>query len=136
MPGYVAAGVLDDELLAVLPAGHRLAQAGRITLEELAAAGFVDPGGTCGPVLAASFAAQGVPWRPDHLVREVSAVLAMVAAGITAGMVPAMAVPLSIPDGVVLRPLAPRVQRGLYVHHAPGDEVAVKFAAWLLGAPD
>lgn len=122
---------LADEFLAVLPRNHRLTHRGRVGLAELVAAGVADPGGTCGPLLAASFAAQGVAWRPDHVVRDVSTVIAMAAAGITAGVVPALAAPRNSPAGVALLPLEPRLHRTLYIRYPPAHDHAAKLAAAL-----
>jgi DNA-binding transcriptional LysR family regulator len=108
---------LTDEFLAVLPRHHPLTRGDRVGLAELMNAGVADPGGTCGPLLAAGFAAHGVLWRPDHVVRDVSTVLAMAAAGITAGVVPALAAPRLTPPGVTLLPLDPPLHRTLYVRH-------------------
>jgi DNA-binding transcriptional LysR family regulator len=108
---------LTDEFLAVLPRNHPLSRGDRVGLAELMNAGVADPGGTCGPLLAAGFAAHGVVWRPDHVVRDVSTVLAMAAAGITAGVAPALAAPRSTPPGVTLLPLDPPLHRTLYIRH-------------------
>ncbi|UMO99997.1 LysR family transcriptional regulator [Amycolatopsis sp. EV170708-02-1] len=130
--GIESARPVIDEFLAVLPAWHRLAKADRVDLADLAAAGFVDPGGTCGPILARSFAENGVAWRPEHTVREISTVVTMVSAGITAGVVPAMAAPSRLPQEVVLKPLNPTVRRQLFVHRSPHHDVADKFAKYMM----
>ncbi|TCP53986.1 DNA-binding transcriptional LysR family regulator [Tamaricihabitans halophyticus] len=122
---------LLDEFLAVVPHQHPLAQSERVPLAALTAAGVADPGGTCGPQLAAGFAANGVPWQPDHLVRDVSTVLAMAKAGITAGVVPALAVPRQPPPGVALRPLDPVLHRQLYVRYPANQREATEFALLL-----
>ncbi|WP_158891597.1 LysR family transcriptional regulator [Amycolatopsis anabasis] len=119
---------LTDQFLAVLPRHHLLARGDRVGLAEFARAGVADPGGTCGPLLAAGFAAHGVAWRPDHVVRDVATVLAMAAAGITAGVVPALAAPRPAPAGVTLLPLDPPLRRTLYVRHRTGDRHAATFA--------
>ncbi|MEV0057505.1 LysR family transcriptional regulator substrate-binding protein [Saccharopolyspora shandongensis] len=109
---------IADEFLAVLPRHHPRGSGGRIGLAEIVNAGVADPGGTCGPLLAAEFAARGVRWRPDHVVRDAETVLAMVAAGITAGIVPALAVPSPVPPEVALLPLDPPLHRPVYIRHA------------------
>ncbi|WP_020672130.1 LysR family transcriptional regulator [Amycolatopsis nigrescens] len=134
IPGSRPAGVVTDEFLAVLPRRHRLGYADRVGLADLAGAGVADPGGTCGPLLAARFAEQGVSWRPDHTVRDVSTVLAMVAAGITAGVVPALAAPVPAVSKVVLRPLDPPVHRSLYLYRAPGNRYAKSMVGMLAGS--
>ncbi|MEU9608433.1 LysR family transcriptional regulator [Streptomyces sp. NPDC048057] len=125
---------ITDDLLAVLPRLHPLTGRDRVPLADLVAAGVADPGGTCGPLLAEWFAAHGVAWRPDHVVRDVSTVLAMATAGITSGVVPALAVPLPSPPGVALLPLDPPVQRTLYIRHAAGHHEAALLARMLSAA--
>ncbi|WP_460514627.1 LysR family transcriptional regulator [Flindersiella endophytica] len=122
---------IADEFLAVLPSNHRLGRADRVTLAELAAAGVADPGGTCGPLLAARFADHGVEWCPDHTVRDVETVIAMVAAGITAGVVPALAAPRPAPSRIVLLPLDPPLRRTLFVHYEVGHQPSAALAAAL-----
>lgn len=136
VPGLEPAGVLADEFLAALPRHHRLSGADRITLADLAAAGVADPGGTCGPLLADGFAEHGVRWRPDHTVRDVGTVIAMVSAGITAGVVPALAAPRPAPRGVALLRLDPPLHRTLYVHSRPENPHADTLAALLAPAGD
>lgn len=108
---------LTDEFLAVLPRHHWLSRGDRVGLADLITAGVADPGGSCGPLLAAGFAAHGLAWRPDHVVRDVPTVLAMAAAGITAGVTPALAVPCPAPPGVALLPLNPPLHRTLYIRY-------------------
>lgn len=129
-PGGHARVEIADEFLAALPTSHPLARTLAVPLADLLAAGVADPGGTCGPRLTAGFAAHGLVWRPAHLVRDVDTVLAMVAAGITAGVVPSMSVP-AVPSGVTLLPLDPPLHRTLYVQHAAADELAGQLAKLL-----
>ncbi|TKG72006.1 LysR family transcriptional regulator [Prauserella endophytica] len=123
-----------DEFLAVLPGNHPLTHAGAVPLAALVAAGVADPGGTCGPRLAEGFAAHGVDWAPAHVVRDPETVLAMAAAGITAGVVPSASVGTP-PRGAVLLPLDPPLRRTLYVRHAPGHRLAARLTE-LLAAPE
>lgn len=119
--------VLDDEFLAVVPKEHPASRQETIRLAELIRLGVADPGGTCGPALAEGFAAHGVEWRPDHVVRDVGTVVAMAAAGITAGVAPAMALPDPPPAAVAVRPLEPRLSRTVYLHYRPADLDVVHF---------
>lgn len=113
---------LQDAFLAVLPARHPLASADRVGLRALVEAGVADPGGTCGPQLAAGFTAHGVPWAPAHVVRDAATVLSMSAADITLGVLPALAAPSPPPPRVVLRPLDPPLSRSVYIHHRDTPE--------------
>ncbi|MEV0613269.1 LysR family transcriptional regulator [Nonomuraea sp. NPDC050404] len=125
-------GEFADEFLAVLPRRHPLARHDRVALADLMAAGVADPGGTCGPLLAAGFAAHGVEWRPAHVVRDVATVLAMAEAEITAGVVPSIAAPRPTPPNVVLLPLDPPLHRTIYVRHHPGNPQAALLAKLLV----
>ncbi|MFE3174514.1 LysR substrate-binding domain-containing protein [Amycolatopsis sp. NPDC059090] len=130
-PGPDSQRVIDDEFLAVVPKEHPASRRERIRLAELIRLGVADPGGTCGPALAEGFAAHGVEWRPDHVVRDVGTVVAMAAAGITAGVAPAMALPDPPPPGVVVRPLEPRLFRAVSLHYRPADQDVVHFVEHL-----
>ncbi|WP_406639904.1 LysR family transcriptional regulator [Amycolatopsis sp. WGS_07] len=126
-PGPDSQCVLEDEFLAVVPKDHPASRQDRVRLAELIRLGVADPGGTCGPALAEGFAAHGVEWRPDHVVRDVGTVVAMAAAGITAGVAPAMALPEPLPPAVAVRPLEPRLSRRVYLHYRVADPDVVHF---------
>ncbi|MBB1156620.1 LysR family transcriptional regulator [Amycolatopsis dendrobii] len=120
-PGPDCQRTIDDEFLAVVPKEHPASRQETIRLAELIRLGVADPGGTCGPALAEGFAAHGVEWRPDHVVRDVGTVVAMASAGITAGVAPAMALPDPPPAAVAVRSLEPRLSRAVYLHYRPAD---------------
>lgn len=119
---------IEDHFLAVIPSNHRLAKLRTIDLADLASEGVADPGGTCGPRIAEEFDTRGIAWRPDHVVRDTVTVLAMAAAGITSGVIPAVAVPNQLPHGVALRPLNPSVSRSLYIRYRREHRPSVEFA--------
>jgi hypothetical protein len=58
----------------------------------------------------------------------------MVAAGITAGVVPALAAPRPVPSRVVLLPLDPPLRRTLFVHYEPTHQLSAALAAALARA--
>jgi DNA-binding transcriptional LysR family regulator len=120
-----------DELVAVLPAHHNLVEKERIDLVALAATGVVDPGGTCGTILASAFAKSGISWQPNYTVREVSAMISIAAANIAVGIVPAIAAPQPSSCDVVLRPVCPALRRRLYIYYESRHKVAERFAAFL-----
>jgi DNA-binding transcriptional LysR family regulator len=95
-------------------------------------AGTADPGGTCGPLLAKYFAQQGVSWSPFHTVRAASVLFSMVGAGITAGVVPAMAAPRPAPADVVLRPFSPGLHRTVYISRDAKNAYVDDFANLLV----
>ncbi len=125
--------IITDRFLAAVPENHPLAACSGIPAVRLESAGIADPGGTCGPLLAAWFAEGGAHWHPEHTVRDIPTVLTMVAAGITAAIVPALAVPGQLPDGIALRPLLPPLHRKLYIQCRPR---AAELAGLLAGAAD
>jgi hypothetical protein len=55
----------------------------------------------------------------------------MAAAGITAGVTPALAAPHPTPPGVTLLPLDPPLHRTLYVRHKNGHELTETLAELL-----
>ena len=101
-----------DELLAVLPTGHALAGEAAITLDALAGEPFVLSRGGCETLIYETFGGAGLEPQVAFEVREVPTGVAMVAEGLGVSLIPELAVGAA-PPGVVLRPLAPRVERRL-----------------------
>lgn len=110
-----------DQYFALLPVRHRLTAGDDVDIQELVDDGLADPGGSCGPELKNACAANGVAWEPAHLVRDASTALAMTAAGICVSVLPALALPRSLPAGLVTRPLRPALHRTvhLYARNSP-----------------
>ncbi|HEX4212770.1 MAG TPA: LysR family transcriptional regulator [Candidatus Dormibacteraeota bacterium] len=102
----------EDEMVAVLPAGHLLAAAPSVTMEALADEPFILSTGGCEPIITAAARAAGVRLRPSYEAREVATILAMVTAGLGVSIVPTLALP-PFPEGAVARPLDPKVRRSL-----------------------
>jgi DNA-binding transcriptional LysR family regulator len=74
--------VADDEVVLAVPAGHRFAGRGRITLDELAGERFVEREGGSGTLLSVHriLAARGRRLPPHHVVMELSTTQAIVSA--------------------------------------------------------
>ena len=105
MPAEAFDAVLlgQDEFVAVLPTAHPLAAEEAVGRSDLAAAPYIRSAGGCDPGLP------GVTVR--HEIRDVTTLVALVAEGLGVSVVPELALPLPLPDGVVTRPLAPRMPR-------------------------
>lgn len=113
-----------DDLLAVLPAGHRLARTAVVPIVRLADDPFILSTGGCGSMIEAAFRAAGVAPRVSMALREVGTILAMVRAGLGVTIVPALALPAEA-EGLAARPLDPPVYRHL----------ALAARSWAASAP-
>ncbi|MDP9478452.1 MAG: LysR family transcriptional regulator [Actinomycetota bacterium] len=107
--------VAEDEMLAVLPKGHPLANAGAAGLEELAAEPFVMSKGGCEPLISSAFRSAGREPDTRFEVRDMGTILAMVGEGLGVTIVPELALPRQpgMLTGLRTVPLDPPVQRHL-----------------------
>lgn len=119
LDGYQRHDLLTEELLAVVPAGHPLAEARSIALGELRAQPWIDhdiydsPIGQIilGACTAAGFAPRHVARLDDH-----HAALSLVDAGIGITVLPRLAAS-ALPPTLVARPLTgPAVHRRIVAH--------------------
>jgi DNA-binding transcriptional LysR family regulator len=111
-PGLRTVPLGSHEMLAVLPAGHPLAERPVIGLEQLADQPFILSTGGCAPVILTAARAAGVRLDVAYEAREMSAVLEMVATGLGVSVLPNLGLPAEL-DSVVTRPLAPPTCRSL-----------------------
>ncbi|GHH73893.1 LysR family transcriptional regulator [Streptomyces sulfonofaciens] len=102
------------EMVAVLPASHRLAARPAVTYQELAGEPFVCPTGGCAQVFMAVARTVAVHFDVAFEARELSAVLEMVRAGLGVSILPTLGLPSDL-GAVVTRPLEPRTPRSLAV---------------------
>jgi DNA-binding transcriptional LysR family regulator len=128
-----------DQLLAVLPATHPLADEPAATLEALSREPFVLSRGGCERLILEAFAAVGLAPQVAFEVHEVSTIVAMAAEGLGVSVVPELAVGAA-PPGVALRPLRPRVDRPLAlavpsIAEAPPAVLALLDIAQLVSMP-
>lgn len=104
--GFRLVHLLDDPYVAVLPAGHPLADEERIDLHTLAAEQWVgsEPPGPCLEPVIDSCAAAG--FSPDFVIQseDYATAQGFVAAGLGIGLMPRLGVRTPHP-GVVLRPV-------------------------------
>jgi DNA-binding transcriptional LysR family regulator len=114
------AGLLDlrqlmaDPLMVALPAGHPLAKRKALRLAELAEEKWVEGHPATAQTLVNACQRAGFRARVDFDVRDWSAKLGFVAAGLGLTLVPTLSAPAARPD-IVLRPLDP--------HDAPVREI-------------
>jgi DNA-binding transcriptional LysR family regulator len=103
----------QDELVAVLPAGHQLAARPSVPLAALAAEPFILSTGGCQPLIAAAARRAGARLNLAFEARETATVLAMVAARLGVSVVPTLSLPAEQNHAIVARPLDPPTPRRL-----------------------
>jgi DNA-binding transcriptional LysR family regulator len=111
-PAFETVPLATDEMVAVLPPGHRLQGEPSVALRDLRQDPFIISTGGCEPLITAAAREARVALRIAFEAREASTILAMVAAGLGVSVVPT----LSLPPGasrVAARPLDPPVSRSL-----------------------
>lgn len=126
-PAHIPVGmdsrlVYRDSAAVALPAGHPLSGRGAVPLRELADTAWVAWGaGTAfREWLVKTLRGQGFEPRVDFEASDVSTHLAFVAAGLAAALVPNLAVD-DVPDGVILLPTDPPLQRDIHVVWRPDN---------------
>jgi DNA-binding transcriptional LysR family regulator len=112
--GLDAAVLGDQDMVAVVPAGHRLAGWNEVSYAELAKEPFIRSTGGCADVFGPVARRLGVELDAAFEAREMSAVLEIVRAGLGVSILPSAGLP-NLPDNVVVRPLTPRTVRRLGV---------------------
>lgn len=109
-PDIATTTLRRDRLIAVLPEGHRLADAEHLRVDEFVGEDFIAHAGqglsVMGGLLAAICADAGFMPRIRHEVRETSTLVTLVAAGLGVAIVPAPTAALDI-AGVRFIPLTP-----------------------------
>jgi DNA-binding transcriptional LysR family regulator len=99
--------LLEEVYHAAVPADHRLAAAGQITLTDLVDEPFVlaAEGLSCHDQVTAICADAGFQPRGRYRATDFSAALALIANGFGVTLLPTLGVPPQMPEGVVLVPL-------------------------------
>lgn len=110
--GLDSAVLGEQEMVAVLPAGSRLAGLNQVDYAELAKEPFVRSTGGCAEVFTPVARRIGVDFDVAFEAREMSAVLEIVGAGLGVSIMPSAGLP-ELPDGVAIRPLVPKTVRHL-----------------------
>jgi DNA-binding transcriptional LysR family regulator len=111
-PGFDCVELGGDEMVAVLPSGHRLADQPAVTFAQLAAEPFVFPTGGCGPLIVGAARRAGVVLDITLEARDPQAIVEMVAANLGVSVMPTLNLPRR-PPGIVTRPLEPHLPRRL-----------------------
>lgn len=110
--GMDSAVLGEQDMVAVVPAGHRLAALREIDYADLAKEPFIRSTGGCAAVFTPVAQTLGVEFDVAFEARSISAVLEMARAGLGVSIMPSAALP-ALPDGVVTRTLLPRTVRQL-----------------------
>jgi len=119
-----------DDMHAVVPAAHPLADCSAMRPEHLAADPFVLSKGGCEPLIRSIFQATGAPPRVHYEANDMGAVLALVREGLGVTIVPALALPTS-PEGIRIMPLDPPVRRRLALATRTLTEASPATAAFI-----
>jgi DNA-binding transcriptional LysR family regulator len=97
--------IAEDEMLAVLPAGHALAAQSSVRPAQLAGSPFIMSTGGCEPAIEQILSDSSVDVR--FRIREVQTILDMVARAAGVSIKPTLALPEQLPDGIIVRLLEP-----------------------------
>ena len=106
--------LVEDQMLALVPASHALARQATVTLDELCGMPFIMPDAGCAALVEPLFTAVGLVPQVRSRIAQLITILGMVARGDGVSIV----AQLSLPDGVASRqdglaaiPLKPAVRR-------------------------
>ncbi len=110
--------LVQDQLVAVLAAGHPLAEHASVRWSELAGHPFIAmaPGTSVRALTDAAFARMGAPAAPAYEVAHLATAAGLAAAGLGVCALPSLATPAPDHPGLVQRPLTdPAVERAVGV---------------------
>jgi DNA-binding transcriptional LysR family regulator len=102
--------VAEDQLVAVLPADHRLAQRSAIRPAELASEPFILSAGGSGPLIEEVFRSAGVHLNVGYRLQQMLSILEIVRRGLGVSVVAELALSEDR-KGLSIVPLEPRVAR-------------------------
>lgn len=106
--------LVEDQMVALLPAGHRLTAKDAITAQDLAQEPFIMPDAGCSTLIEPLFAAQGLCPQVRYRMSQVLTVLGMVGRGDGVSGMAELALPADLASshpGIVVRPFSPPVRR-------------------------
>ncbi|MEO2216703.1 LysR family transcriptional regulator [Chromobacterium vaccinii] len=131
-PRFVTCPLIEDQMMAVLPAGHALAAREQVALAELCAEPFALTGAGSGELVSRLFQAERL--RPDVRYRcgQLLSTLEMVARGDAVTVVAELSLP-SRPyvEGYVSRPLSPAVRRQVGLAILDEEEASLAARAFM-----
>ncbi len=134
--GLRTVGLGEDEMAAVVPTGHQLAQRRSVSLADLKSEPFILSTGGCEPLIAAAARRTSAEFQASFEVREAATILAMVEAGLGVSVVPTLALCGQRFDLAVVR-LRPKLPRHLALAvPAQAEELAPAARAFLALAGD
>jgi DNA-binding transcriptional LysR family regulator len=119
-PDLETVPLAEDEMLAVLPSGHRLASRKDITVAGLAGEPFLMSAGGCEPAIRRLHDQHRVPLAPASRVTDMATLLAMVREGLGVSIIPALSLGTRH-DGITALPLRPRAPRSLLLSARDAD---------------
>lgn len=135
-PDLASVSLAEDEMLAVLPCDHPLAEQADVALADLADDPFLLSTGGCEPLIRRLHDDAGIPpLAPVHRVREMATLLAMVREGLGVSIVPELALSAD-PKGLNALPLRPRAPRHLLLAWAASTDLNPATRAFLASLPD
>ncbi len=108
--GFHTTEFTSDEMVAVVPNGHRAADKPKVRLREIASSPFIMSKGGCEPLIRRMFRSAAVPLRVRYEVRDMATILGMVKEGLGVTVVPTLALPEAHP-GIRALPVWPPVVR-------------------------
>ncbi|MES4908579.1 MULTISPECIES: LysR family transcriptional regulator [unclassified Streptomyces] len=129
-PGLHTVPLATDAMTALLPRGHALVDAGTVAVAALAREPFILSTGGCRPVVLDAVRRAGAVLDVAFEAGELSAVIAMVDAGLGVSIVPTLGLPTDL-GGTVTRPLDPPTPRTLALAVASVDDCAPAARAFL-----
>lgn len=122
-----ATPLFEDDLVAVLPPGHPLAQEAVLAPAQLAAVPLVltDPDSSLRALAERAFAQAGLVLRPAYEATYMSTAVAMVRAGLGIGVLPATALDLKVAPVLQTRPIdAPAMRRRILLLRRAGSSLS------------
>lgn len=119
----------EDEMLAIMAAGHPLAAHRTIASAQLAGHPFIMSTGGC--ELHVRAATHGTPLDVSYRIREVDTIVAMAMRGTGVSVMPRLALPDELPPGLAARSLSPPAPRQVAIAMRRGTELASPARAFL-----
>jgi DNA-binding transcriptional LysR family regulator len=119
--GLETTELTSDEMVALVPAGHRYADRNHVRLRDLSSDPFIMSKGGCEPLIRDLYRASGAELDVHHEVREVPTIVAMVQEGLGVTIVPTLSLPPRVRGVRALR-LVPAARRRLaFALLSPGE---------------
>lgn len=128
--GLTGVPFVSDKFVAVLAAGHPLADEANVCLADLAGDPFLLSAGGCESQIRRMYQEQGIPFQSAYNVQSMSTLLAMVRANIGVSVLPELALGEQA-DGIVVVPLRPSTPRHLLLARRADREPSAVARAFL-----